>query len=305
MLTTESIIKLRQELEGKEITVIGHDNIDVDSFISGILLSRLLNFLNIKNEFCILDKVKEETAYNTVKELFGIDMKIYQKEEQSERNLFLVDHYETNHEGKVIACIDHHPTTKQNDYKFKYVNNSCATAYLIYKMMQFANYPIKKEDAEMVVAAMLNDTVSFRSSKTVKEEVDEVKELCEKYRIDFNRLERYGLCLNDITKMTDEEIISSGLKVYSFKRKNDVASSHLQLDGLPEKRVIKHWINLIKIKRIRMNYDMYVFIICDTKYNKTYEYQITFNNVECLVHDEILSRGKNIMPRIEAIILRR
>ena len=304
MLTNESITKLQQELEGKEITIIGHDNIDVDSFISGILLSRLLSFLNIENEFCILDKVKEETAYITVKELFQIDMKEYQREEKSGRNLFLVDHYETHQEGKVIACIDHHPTTKQNDYKFKYVKNSCATAYLIYKMMQIANYPITKEEAEMVLAAMLNDTVSFRSSKTVPSEVIEAKELCEKNKIDFNRLERYGLCLNDIEKMTDEEIISSGLKLYSFKRKNDVASSHLQLEGLPEKSIIEHWINLLRIKRMKMNYAMYVFIICDVKNNKTYEYQIIFNNVECLVHDEILSRGKNIMPRIEAMILR-
>lgn len=304
MLTTESITKLQQELEEKEITIIGHDNIDVDSFISGILLSRLLSFLNIENEFCILDKVKEETAYTTVKELFQIDMKDYQREEKSGRNLFLVDHYETPHEGKVIACVDHHLTSKQNNYKFKYVKNSSATAYLIYKMMQLASYPIKKEDAEMVVAAMLNDTVSFRSSKTVPSEVIEAKELCEKNKIDFNRLERYGLCLTDIETMTDEEIISSGLKLYSFKRKNDVASSHLQLDGLPEKSIIEHWINLLRIKRMKMNYAMYVFIICDVKNNKTYEYQITFNNVECLVHDEILSRGKNIMPRIESMILR-
>ena len=30
------------------ITILGHDNIDVDSFLSGILLSNLLNYLKIK-----------------------------------------------------------------------------------------------------------------------------------------------------------------------------------------------------------------------------------------------------------------
>ena len=207
----ESVAKLREVLNGKKVTILSHDNIDVDATLSGILLSRILNFLNVENEFCILEEVKEDDTYVIIKELFGIDMKTYQKEcEDSARNLFLVDHYETRHDGKVIACIDHHPTSKSNYYGFKYVKNSCATAYLLYELMKLVNYPLTKEDVKIIVAAMLIDTVSFRSSKIVKEEVIEAKELAAKYEIDFALLEKYGLCLTQIEKMTDNEIISNG-----------------------------------------------------------------------------------------------
>ena len=49
--------------------------------------------------------------------------------------------------------------------------------------------------------------------------------------------------------------------------------------------------------------DMVVFIIFEMKSNKTYEYQITFEKTELLIHEGILSRGKNIMPRIETKIM--
>ena len=39
--------QLTDTLKGKKVTIIGHDNIDVDSALSGILLSKLLHFFNI------------------------------------------------------------------------------------------------------------------------------------------------------------------------------------------------------------------------------------------------------------------
>lgn len=304
MLTKESVLNLRRVLSGKDVTIIGHDNIDVDSFLSGILLSKFLDFINVKNEFCILEEVKEDDTYTIVKELFGIDMKAYQKaEESTARNLFLVDHYETVHDGKVLACIDHHPTSKQNDYKFKYVKNSCATAYLIYEMMQLVDYPLTKEEVKIIVAAMLIDTVSFKSSKTIKEEAAEAKELASKYEIDFNLLERYGLCLTEIAKMTDEEIISNGEKWYSYKRKNDVVSSYLQLYDLPTKELLEYWLNLLKEKLVKTSAEMIVFIIYDMKNDRTYEYQVTSLKNKMILHPEILSRGKDIMPKVEAKIM--
>ena len=168
--------QLTNTLKGKKVTIIGHDNIDVDSALAGILLSKLLNFLNIENEFKILEEVKEDEAYYIVKELIGIDLKKWQGKEEENRNLFLVDHYETIHKGNVLGIIDHHPTKQEKGYDFMYVKNSCATAYMIYEIMQAVNFPITKMEAKMIIVAMMVDTISFRSSKTVKEEVEQVKE---------------------------------------------------------------------------------------------------------------------------------
>lgn len=303
-ITLESVMNLKNVLNGKNITIIGHDNIDVDSFLSGILFSKLLNFWNITNEFCIYEEVKEDDTYVTIKELFDIDMKVYQKHDKViEKNLVLLDHYETIHEGKVLACIDHHPTNKQMNYDFKYVKNSCATAYLIYTLMKIAKYPISKDEINMIVSAMLIDTVSFRSSKTVKEEADEAKELATKYKIDFERAERYGMALTNISEMNDEEIISNGQKWYSFKRKNDVVSSYLMLYDLHSKETFNHWIDLIKKRLNDTGAVMSVFIVCDMQNVKTYEYQITSDATNLIVHSGIKSRGKDIMPKVEEKIM--
>jgi len=45
----QRIEQLKAILEEKEITILGHDNIDVDATLSGMLLSNLLNFLCIEN----------------------------------------------------------------------------------------------------------------------------------------------------------------------------------------------------------------------------------------------------------------
>lgn len=52
------IEKLKNNFAKRKITILGHDNIDVDAFLSGILLSKLFDFLKIENEFIILEEVK-------------------------------------------------------------------------------------------------------------------------------------------------------------------------------------------------------------------------------------------------------
>lgn len=304
MVTRKNIMELQEVLFGKKITILGHDNIDVDSVLSALLTSKLLRFLGVENEFLILDEVKEDDTYNILKELFGIDLKVYQRADESEdRNLLLLDHYETAHKGKVLACIDHHPTSKTREYGFMYVRNSCATAYLVYELMKMANYTLLNRDIKMVVAAMLIDTVSFRSTKTLEEEVIVAIELAKRYKIDIKTLEQYGLGITEIDKLTDEEIISNGEKWYSYRRKNDVASSYLQVYGMPNCEILHHWMNLLSKKLIKTEADMLVFLIFDIKAQKTHEYRITVGKTVMICHDGILSRGKDIMPKVEACLL--
>ena len=174
-----------------KITILGHDNIDVDSFISGVLLSNLLTFLNVDNEFIILEEVREDETYQIVKELFGIDMKdYYSKGEDSTRKLFLEDHYKTVHSGKVVACVDHHPTSEKVEYPFYSSRVACSTSYMIYELMQEAGYQISEKEAKMIVASMMVDTVSFRSAKTVKEEAEKAREIAMQYGFNYDKIEK-------------------------------------------------------------------------------------------------------------------
>ena len=292
-------------LKGKEITILGHDNIDVDATLSGILLSKLLRFLGISSEFCILEKVKENETYQIIREAIGINMKAWQKEgEKADRNLFLVDHYETLHKGKVVACLDHHPTNQKKEYPFYYIRKSSATAYLIYEMMKEANYPLTKEEAMMIVVAMMIDTTAFRSTKTVANEVEQAKEIAKKYQLDYASLEKYCLCLTPIQKMTTEEIISNGQKWYSYQGKK-VGSSYLQLEELPKEEELKGWLTALVEKRKETESDMLVFLIFESNHNKTYEYQIMEDCIKEIIQRNILSRGQNIMPLVERRYLER
>lgn len=290
--------QLTNTLKGKKVTIIGHDNIDVDSALAGILLSKLLNFLNIENEFKILEEVKEDEAYYIVKELIGIDLKKWQGKEEENRNLFLVDHYETIHKGNVLGIIDHHPTKQEKGYDFMYVKNSCATAYMIYEIMQAVNFPITKMEAKMIIVAMMVDTISFRSSKTVKEEVEQAKRLAKEYKLDYNYLEKQGLCLTPIDTLNTKQIISNGQKWYNYVG-SKVGSAYLQLYGMPSKEQLQEWLNTLKATVKETNSNMLVLIIFETKSNITYEFQVMNDSIKEIVSKGILSRGKNIMPIIE------
>ena len=296
--------KLKNILKIKEkVTILGHDNVDVDAFISGILLSNLLNFLKIENEFLILEEVKEDETYQIVKEMFGIDMKKYYSEhEDKSRKLFLEDHYSTVHAGEVIACLDHHLTEDErvNNYPFYCSKISCSTSYMVYELMIEAGYKISKEEAKMILISMMIDTVSFRSGKTVESEVFEAKKLVKQYNLNFDELEKYCLCLTPIDTFSVEQIINNGYKYYNYYGKK-VKSSYIQVCGNPEKSKIIDWIYNILGRLKSEKLDMWVFIVFECKNNITYEYRVTEKGVEKILTEGILSRGTNIMPKIEKL----
>ena len=287
---------LKQE---KKISIIGHDNIDVDSFLSGILLSNFLNFLKIKNEFIILEKIIENESYQIIKELFDIDIKdYYVNNEDSSRKILLEDHYETKHLGEVLACIDHHPNCKCTKYPFLYSRIACSTSYLVYELIKESEYKISKMEAKMIVVSMLIDTVAFRSEKTVFQEALEAKKLSEQYGLNYEYLERYCLCLTPIYKYSIQEVINNGYKFYNYNG-NRIKSSYIQVYGMPEMKKIDKWINYIQHQIIVENIRMWVFIIFECNSIQTYEYHITDKEFKLIISKGILSRGTNIMPKIE------
>lgn len=298
----KEVLAFAERMKDRELVILGHDNIDVDAVLSGILLSKLFNYLKIKNHFYILEPVKEGETYNIVKELFGIDMKQFEKiGENEERLLFLEDHFETVHVGKIIGCIDHHPTSREFKYDFMYQRNSCAAAYLIYEIMQLVGYKISAEEAKMIIVSMMVDTTSFKSSKTIMEEVEVAKKLAHEYEFDYDYLIKYCLCLTPIDKMTVEEIITNGQKYYDYYG-HKVSSAYLQLYEKPSDSIVNDvWIKALREKIKECHLEMYVFIIFEMEKDKTYEIRVTENGVEKIEYPKILSRGKDIMPVVEKV----
>lgn len=286
----------------KSITIVGHDNIDIDAALSGILLSRLFDFLEIKNNFIIWEHIKQESdTYKVVKELIGIDLKEFEKPNEFEyqlRSLFLVDHYQTYHEGFVFGCIDHHPTIQENNCRYLYVRQASATAYLIYELMKEVKYPIGKQEALMIVTAMMADTVCFKSTKARMDEYEVAQALVKEYDLNWGEIECSCISETPIDKMSVAQIVENGLKVYPITLL-EVCAAYIQVYGMPERKLIDTWLAAIRSYRC----GMYVFLIFDLKNNLTYEYQTTSTFTKEIVHHGILSRGQNIMPRIERELL--
>ncbi len=292
---------LKQSLANRtQISIIGHDNIDVDAILSGILLSKLLNFLNINASFIILQPIKKNDTYEIINDLTDINMYNYEERNENDlRNLFLVDHYETTHKGKIVGCIDHHPTEKENTYDFSYIRNSSATAYLIYELMRVANYPLTAEEAKFIIISMMVDTTAFRSSKTIPEEVKVAKVLAKEFNLDYEYLERYCLCLTPIERMNIEQITSNGQKKYDYNG-HKVESAYLQLYGMPDETTLNKWLTYLNSNVVdkTLGTEMSVFIIFDTKSNITHEYQVMQYYTKKIIHEGILSIGNDIMPKI-------
>ena len=287
-----------QICKDNSITIMPHDSADVDSIISSILLSRLFNFFNITNNICILDRNIGKDTKNILADL-GYDVKdFFVESEDKNRKLFLLDHYETCHSGEVIGIIDHHFTTSNIESIFYLYKESSATAYIIYKLMEVANIPIDRNDIILLAYAMLVDTSCFKSPKTIESEKDELRILCLKNNLNFEKIKESSLALTDIMRMSVHEIIQNGLKKYTFSGKN-IQSSYVQITGdLNIELLEKIFLNITK-QLYQNNVYLWIFIVFDMEQEKTKVYYVTKDSIQTKIYDAILSRGKNIIPEVE------
>ncbi len=174
--------------ELKKYIILGHENPDVDSIVSGYLLEKLLLSKSFNVEFIISDKKIEKDVVGLCKE-FGLDIEKlgYLKDLPTNKDYhyILVDHHDRITPGLITAVIDHHPTkTVLNIPWYKNVQSSSTTCLICRNNENYFN----KSDIELAIFASMVDTASFHSTKTCNNDVTWAKEMCQKYNIDYNRL---------------------------------------------------------------------------------------------------------------------
>ena len=215
----------------------------------------------------------------------------------------MVDHHESEHLGCVLGVIDHHITKKKFNYDF-YLNHPLASTSLhIYHLMVKHDYPIAKEDIVLILLGVYTDTCSLRSSKARELDKVEALYLIRTYNLDEEVFIKGGLLLRDLSSMTIGSILSNGLKKYKFG-KDVVYSIYLRVGTLDEFYSVKA--NLIaKVKQnLKEQYSTsWVFVVFALNKYKTLELTVKLNNINLLTFDGILSRGKDIIPRIERLYL--
>lgn len=274
--------------------ILGHENPDLDSIISGYLLEKLLKKQGHSVEFIIPDK---KISKENIDMCNKIGFKIEQFQKPLPNNQYakyiLIDHHERKTPNEIVAIIDHHSTNKNISCKYYKNIKSSSTALLI--VVGNEKY-FNKNDIYLAIFATMADTVAFHSNKTLEKDIIWCKKQCQRHNFNYQELLTASISITDISNIKEGAL--NGLKKYELSGKK-IASSFLHLASpTNEQKKINEMINYIKTYIIENNYFLFAFIIHDIKNFKTTLYKIYKDRIDTIIYEEYTSRSVKIMPDI-------
>ena len=278
----------------KKIIILGHDNPDVDSIVSGYLLDKLLKHKGYNSEFVIPDTEINEESLNICKE-YGLDATVYKRKLTDEdKDFILVDHNERKINGNILAIIDHHITTKEPTIEHYYNKSISSTScYICQGNEEFFD----DKDLTLAFVAAMVDTASFHSTKGREEDKNWIINLCKERNIDYEKVYETGLCLTNLSDLKTASL--NGLKHYNICD-IEVEASYIQVRDLEEKKeIIDEIIFCLQEYRISKKLHMFVFITYDMDNFITKVYKITEKKLEIVNYNEYVSRGNRVIIDIE------
>ena len=214
----EKIMSLVKHFD--EVYILGHNNLDADSYFSSYILSNILKKLNIKAYFTILDnfKISDENK-DIINDYLDEQPMILSKEDIYDKYFILVDHNDieqsiNNDKCKVLFSIDHHIDTK----KVKYCFSEEYTSTLLYIYDLFKNtYNFNKKEKELIALSVMTDSEFLVSSRF--KESDKI--LYDELNVNMNcELLRKKYFKTTDFKQNIEYNIKTNHKVYNLLNKN-------------------------------------------------------------------------------------
>ncbi len=249
-----------------EKIVVGHTNPDTDSAVSALIFSLYLTAKEDNFSSCIAGKANKETEF--VFSYFKKELPFeITKEEAKEKQVFLVDH---NDISQSVACkenicgvLDHHLLSgiKTNQAIFFRVEPLGSTSTLIYKMIKERKIEIKKEDAGLLLAGIISDTLNLNSPTTTSEDIDFYYELSQIAEIDADSFsQKMFEAKSDFSGKSVRDIIRGDMKEYSFGGKR-VAVGVSETTSLSYFKENKNEI-IDTVKRIKKEENFDIFFFC-------------------------------------------
>ena len=282
-----------------KIIILGHENPDVDSIVSGYLLQKIMKKKGYSSEFVIPDNKIEQATLDICRKNRLEPTKFMRKIdlENPESKYILVDHNERELGGKIVCIIDHHPTDKEPDIDNYYNQKISSTACYI---CQGNEDLLTKEDLRLAIIATMVDTASFHSTKGRKEDKEWVLNICDSHDLNYAELYKEGLCLTSLENI--KEVSLNGIKKYNYDGKK-VESSYIQIENPSlEENKINQIINILKKYVVIEGIDAFVFIIHDMTKFKTMYFLITKDKIENRYYEMYTSRGNTIMPEVKRLL---
>lgn len=293
---SERTDKLRSLCMGADgrIVITGHDRADVDSVASCVLMQRLLAAWQIPAEIVLHEPDRQSRR---VMQRFGVDAAALAGETAESDGLILVDHHQSAHPGRVIACVDHHPTDYPPAYPYVQIEDCGACAVMALHLIQEAGVPVTAEDERLAITALYLDTIALKSAKISKEEAVWGEAEAGRLGLDEDWLRREGMGLRDMS-LPAQELAMLGKKRYAFGQRL-VLSTYVQTDAMTEEK-LGAILSVLHEALAREQADLWVYLVHDPVRLRSTEYDITPDGgVHRIAYDFLASRGKDVMPRVE------
>lgn len=211
--------------------IFGHLKPDTDAVVSAMALEYLHNHSQEKNpthensQAVIVGDLNPETTFIFNK--LGIEKPqvITAADIKPDDQIVLVDHNEQSqrlegiNQDQIVSIVDHHKANINLNQPVCLIFRPWgSTATVIYHMMKMKGVTPDKTIASLMLAAILSDTVGFKSATTTIKDEQFGKELAEIAGIsdvDTFTLEIFK-AKSDVSKLSDEQIVTNDYKIFDF-----------------------------------------------------------------------------------------
>lgn len=228
--------------------IIGHLKPDTDSVVAAMALADLyqnvtcFGYSNV--QAAITEDINSETSFLMNK--FGMSAPTILKatDLNADDQIVLVDHNEESQRlvgldpNQIVEIVDHHKANLNFEQPiFLTFRTWGSSNTIVYHMMKRNNFVPNEKLASLMLAAILSDTVGFKSPTCTAKDKEMAMELATIAKV--NDLEAFTLEIfkakSDVGKLSCEEIVKNDYKVFDFAGKKVMID---QLETVEQDRIL-------------------------------------------------------------------
>lgn len=224
--------------------IIGHQKPDLDATVAAISLAEYFKLVGDPTGTPVIaDPINPETEFVFNKFNYPVPPLLDVKQITSEDQILLVDHNEEEQRipginpDQISGIVDHHKANLNliNPITID-IKPWGSTNTIIYHKFKKQNLVIDQKIAQLMLSAILSDTVGLKSSTTTakdREAVEQLQALAGITDLDALTLEIFKAKSN-LSKLSPEEIVKNDYKVFDFKQKTFIG----QIETVEQEEVI-------------------------------------------------------------------
>ena len=235
--------------------IIGHQKPDTDAVVATLALEYL--YSNMKNSPysslvpAITHKLNPETNFIFEKLQVTPPKIISTSDIKQDDQVILVDHNEPSQRldnlnpDQIVEIIDHHKANLDlNKPIILTFKNWGSTNTIIYDLMKQNQITPDRKTAELMLAAILSDTVGYKSATTTKKDKaygEELTKIAKVTSIDEFTFEILK-AKSDISSLSDLQIVTNDYKIFAFSKKTLIN----QVETVEQEQVLNRKNDLLK-----------------------------------------------------------